>query len=453
MPDPNNPTDPSQNPPAPTDMGTGMSPSMPEPTVTAEIPPLPSSDVPTPPDAGAPIPPDTQPVEGMAPQDTNAGSAAPSFDIPPVVTPGQPKKKFGGKRVVATILGLLVLVGGLGAGIVLVRQQQDIREKAAIAEPCKACVGTQCKTIASPPDCSASLNECSSNSQCAPVPKGCTSDSQCSSGQVCQNGSCVTKPKAECSSDSQCSSGQVCQNGNCVTPKTNCSSLTAVPWQSCPSECAGTVDELATCTLGAKKWKCTGKQWQPNYGDVGDCKTSCPWPTTNGKCCPVKPDACSKPGEIICIEDPFASKCTVWDMSCPAGQQYYYLAIDWDADFSEIEARNKCGETPSSPRPTPGIVGSCLNVKAYDTNWNLLTTDQLKALKSGDKVRFTVSGTTSSGSFDKAKFKINGAQRPEVTQKKPSSEEYYDEYTVPEGTAAFTIKAQIHHTTLGWSPE
>jgi len=69
----------------------------------------------------------------------------------------------------------------------------------------------------------------------------------------------------------------------------------------------------------------------------------------------------------------------------------------------------------------------------------------------GDTVRFTVAGQASSGSFDKARFKINGVQRPEVTGKRPATEEYYDEYTIPAGITTFTINAQIHHATLGWS--
>jgi len=126
------------------------------------------------------------------------------------------------------------------------------------------------------------------------------------------------------------------------------------------------------------------------------------------------------------------------------------LAFDWSTDFADIEARNKCGSTPSTGTPG-GPTAQCLNIKAFDVNWALLTSEQLKALKAGDKVRFTVGGTASSGSFDKAKFKINGVDRPEVAAKRPDSNEFYDEYTIPEGVTTFTINAQIHHTTLGWS--
>ncbi len=104
-----------------------------------------------------------------------------------------------------------------------------------------------------------------------------------------------------------------------------------------------------------------------------------------------------------------------------------------------------------TPTPTPPPIGAaCLDVKAYDAGWNLLTPSDLTVLEAGDIVRFAVAGTTTSGSFDKVRFTINGTQRAEVTAKKPGSEEFYDEYSVPAGVTSFTISAQIHHTSLGW---
>lgn len=50
------------------------------------------------------------------------------------VTP-PPKKKFGGKRIIATILGMLLLVAGVGGGVYLTQQNQDIREKADNESP------------------------------------------------------------------------------------------------------------------------------------------------------------------------------------------------------------------------------------------------------------------------------------------------------------------------------
>ena len=79
----------------------------------------------------------------VAPQDTvnpspanttpsNNGSAAPSNDLAMsgVIGTTPPKKKFAGGKVIATILGLFLLVGGVGAGVFLTGQNQNISEKA-----------------------------------------------------------------------------------------------------------------------------------------------------------------------------------------------------------------------------------------------------------------------------------------------------------------------------------
>ncbi len=106
--------------------------------------------------------------------------------------------------------------------------------------------------------------------------------------------------------------------------------------------------------------------------------------------------------------------------------------------------------TPTAtPSPTPGPAPRCWNIKAYDTSWNQLSASQLSGLKAGDRVRFAVSGSPAN-KIDKAKFKINGVDRPETSSKKPSTDEYYNEYTIPAGTTSFTINAKLHHVTLGW---
>ena len=50
---------------------------------------------------------------------TSNGSAAPGDDLvmPQVIGTTTPKKKFAGGKVIATILGLFLLVGGIGAGV------------------------------------------------------------------------------------------------------------------------------------------------------------------------------------------------------------------------------------------------------------------------------------------------------------------------------------------------
>jgi len=89
-------------------------------------------------------------------------------------------------------------------------------------------------------------------------------------------------------------------------------------------------------------------------------------------------------------------------------------------------------------------------VKAYNTSWVQLTQEQLNNLSAGDKVRFTVSGSTTEGTFDKARFTINGSQKDPVSTKKPGTEEFYYEYEIPSGETSFTVDAEIHHSSLGW---
>lgn len=107
------------------------------------------------------------------------------------------------------------------------------------------------------------------------------------------------------------------------------------------------------------------------------------------------------------------------------------------------EIREKaCGST--------SYVAECDRIRAYNTNWEPLTTDQLSSFKAGDVVRFTVSGTASQGSISKARFIINGAVQPDTTAKKPGSNEFFSDYTIPADTYEFKVQAQLYHSAYGW---
>lgn len=105
--------------------------------------------------------------------------------------------------------------------------------------------------------------------------------------------------------------------------------------------------------------------------------------------------------------------------------------------------------TPT-PTPPPNISAQCNDVKVYDMEWNLLTTQDLSDLSAGDTIRFAVSGTASQGTFDKAKFTVNSLSLGETSNLKPGSNEFYVEYEIPEEVASFTVNAQVHHSELGW---
>lgn len=105
--------------------------------------------------------------------------------------------------------------------------------------------------------------------------------------------------------------------------------------------------------------------------------------------------------------------------------------------------------TPSpSPVAEEEVTALCLNIKAYDSEWNRLSLAELSSLQPGDVVRFSVSGDTSSGNFDMARFSVNSQTLGETTQVKEDTQEFYDEYIIPEDVESFSIEAQLHHQQL-----
>lgn len=130
------PSDPPTTPP-PTSQQTkdATNTNITPPTVEKKIDgnPSPTSDKPViPPPA---VEENNQEVSNVPAKETV--TSASTSDIPPVVTTASKKSGFLnnlGKKKIATILGLLLLVGGASTGVFLVQQNQDYREKAAIPE-------------------------------------------------------------------------------------------------------------------------------------------------------------------------------------------------------------------------------------------------------------------------------------------------------------------------------
>jgi len=495
MPDQNNPTSVSDFPPPPMDI----------PPADASIPP--------------PFPPEVAPPEGAAPP-PDSGSAAPSFDIPPVIIPTSPKKKFGGKRVIATILGLLVLVGGLGAGVILVRQQQDIREKAA--GPGQSCTvsgqtgtcttggactlanktfkGTSSGGCVSPAgqnigcciDCNSgtcynnclcrgnSATECRAGCPTATTTPACTANGQClptSTSTCCAGSAPISVSESSCSSRRRCSTSATatttptqcvgnCRVNSCLAGEIDQGLGIGDCGAALFEHCCLPTESSVTCQTG--QIVCNGSCVDPRYDsrNCGSCGRACAtgercWAnacvsTTTTQLCPTgyttggsNRDAAEEACEGVCgvRETPTANRicenATIVNAGTATIPNWCYRCVGTAASVAP---------SPTSPPPGTGPTAQCLDVKAYDTNWNQLNVSQLSQLMAGNTVRFTVAGTSvGEGSIDRARFRINGVQRPEVTQKKPASEEFYDEYTIPEGITTFSIGAQIHHTTLGWS--
>lgn len=92
-------------------------------------------------------------------------------NVMPAIVTSSPKKKFGGGKVIATILGLFLLVGGVGAGVYLTSQNQNIAEKADDSCPYNSTQGVAvCQSA--PTLAADELQDCY-NGRCL-VKKGCS---------------------------------------------------------------------------------------------------------------------------------------------------------------------------------------------------------------------------------------------------------------------------------------
>ncbi len=339
-------------------------------------------------------------------------------DIPPVITTsGTGGKKPVGKKMIATILGVLFLAGGIGAGVILVQKQQDIREEA------RSCTVGYTGTT----------GECRDGNMCRTYRfANCNTEIRCDGPACTASSTRYEEPEEETSSTTTSSLSDYDQcraDGN--TP-TECSGLSQLSdYDQCiadgntPTECRGTQDPA------------TSSPQPPNA-----CDRSAP------DVAPTAPDGYNN----YCNDREIGASC--YNRS---GQEGTCQEIgDSSLGGTQVECKCEVGSAPVVPasepttRPTlpPGVTASCLNIQAFDAEWNSITT--LSSLVAGDVVRFTVAGNASSGSFDKARFTINGTSRSEVSVKRPGTDEYYDEYTVPEEVTTFTINAEVHHTTLGW---
>ena len=287
---------------------------------------------------GVQQPADQSKVESNPTENTDTGTQ---------VVVGSENRKKGNSKAIATVLGILLLIGAVGAGVFLASQQQELR------------IGAW--------DCQ----------------KYIFSVNQAGLVTV-QNGSTRNEPIQQ---------AKVYINSNLVATL------------DVPALDAGDATNLGTVSVpanGSFSWQVVGTKDCEDQGRFDPQPT--PTPTT--------------------IPTPTPT---------PTG----------------IPSPTPIPSPTSTPTPPP-IGAACHDVVAYDSNWQVLSMSDLAVLAVGDTVRFAVGGTTTGGTFDKARFTINGTLRPEVTAQKPGSNEYFDEYTIPAGTTSFSVNAQIHHSSLGW---
>jgi len=347
----------------------------------------------------------------IPPQPPNDNSHLPTLqprsdNTPPsvtstIVSPPLKKKKKG--KIVATILGVLLVVGGVGVGVALVRQNQDIRERAWTQNSCESQDAVLC-----PSPCYDATYEAGRRNA-----KGELEECYCKRN----NESCSIS-----------------------------SSTVPVPTSSTASQCSRITDTR----------KATGDALTIESSDINKCKAACPDGTiwvAKYKCNGINlSQGCQDNGVVLSWDAKAGESFPIGSLDCgtiqiDAGcknQANTYGSVAFLSKSANIPCK-----TPAPTQPPKEESAQCLSIKVYDTNWNLVPQSQLSQLRPGDKVRFTVIGSPAD-KIDKARFTINGQLGQEVTTKKPGTDEFYTEYTIPSGATTFSVKAEVHHITLGW---
>lgn len=123
--------------------------------------------------------------------------------------------------------------------------------------------------------------------------------------------------------------------------------------------------------------------------------------------------------------------------------QFDQIIKEWQGEMID------CSAISASPSPSD-IDLVCNDIKIYDNQWNLMSQSSLSSLKAGDSVYLTVSGTASSGEIEKAMFIVNQTELPETTFTRSQTGEFYSEYVIPENTVTFDITAKLYHSEVGW---
>jgi len=355
----------------------------------------------------------------------------------------------GGKKnkIVATILGVLFLVGAVGAGSMLVQRNQDIREEASVDEPCKYCTNDICvDTGLSAPNCNPNIDECSigSNSDC-----GAT---ECSSGDTkCLGVRLVSCVNGEWSNPAICPSGQ-----GCTGSVGNASCTTLSDGEEDTSSCTDvnltgdfkTIDDTisVTNTMRNDCAACGGEIYVMRY--------KCPTSTMpSGGCNAGGTEITSNPTPYKF--DTLYCGAQQIDIGCryPAGTDTYkYLsAVNWPASCGTDTDEETT--TTDEETTTTDSTRQCTEVTVFDANNIELSREDLSSLKAGDLIKFAIRGSsTGDGTIDKGRFTINGEVQRQLSalRERGGREFYVMQYTIPEGVTEFTIKGELHHTILGW---
>ena len=375
--------------------------------------------------------------------------------MPPMVTePNFPKKKFAGRKIIATILGLFLLVGGVGAGVYLTQQNQNPNEKAECApnpDITYANCGDGIAQVTEQPNLQPGETETCWQGVCTVYANGGVVGEYRIVGSDGGGAGGCWEGKVDCPPGTVINTGQpvnvFCSRNEASAAKPICSTGTA---QRQTDVCCGGEDKDGEGTCG-----------NPQYITYNCCPVDSP---------PVCTDATSRYTKTVLYPGGPTGACWEFDQFGQFRRDTYVSHTDTncgprpgrDEETGEknygcdyiVTCERKvttcvCGT--NTPPPTPAPTAFCQNVKAYSgANFVLLTPESISMIQEGDPLHFCVTGSATGGSFDKAKFTINEVVQPETTLIRPGSTDFCQSYTVPAGVTTFNVTAQIHHITLGW---
>lgn len=259
----------------------------------------------------------------------------------------------------------------------------------------------------------------------------------CPSGQHNQNGTCVGGAANPCGSGLSCGEFGVNGAGSCTGNQVGnpnaqiycCPAGQNYTYQGCVSD----QQQQANCLPPSEL--VTGTNGQTVCIPPGNCQHhtgNCY--VTNGIGANDQNDG-TTPGSYVCDDNGHFTTCEQGYVCDVAGQDCVPMATT----------------PPGGGNPTPpGTTAICQNIKAYSPEWVMLLPNNLSTLQAGDQVNFCATGAATTGSFNKARFTINGVLQAETSTVRPGGNDFCQLYTVPAGTTSFTIGAEVNHTTLGW---
>lgn len=380
------------------------------------------------------------------------------------IVTASPQGRAGKWKIIVSVLLVVFSILGIGAGYFLIVKPKDLtRSRAAFTSNIgdkitvnETHIGVCASRCTDPGTCKIWVNryKCDSNN----MPGGCQENGtnltfnasvgsqfgfdtavSCGTQQIdlgCKdaNGTYGNVDYLSYAAATSCGTGATnppaggCTEGSCTLNVADCGSVGKVAGSgSCQGGiCCKTIDYVAECP------------WTPNspQGCVGDGIFN-----PQGQC---------SGNGASCIYDshcPSGQTCQNWTPCCDG--------LTWGPNgVCGCAATSLPSATPTATptnTPTDLLSAQCLNIKMFDNEWASLSVTDLATKRAGDIIRFTVAGSATSGTFSKARFTINGTIGPEVTQKRPGTEEYYYEFTIPSGVTTFTVKGEVYHSALGWN--